>query len=517
MKLVHLLSIAMGGILFASSPAESPLPREALVQDIRQLVRLLEERHPDPYTAFGGTLEFHRKVDECVRGIPEGGLAFEPFRERLQAFLAVLRDGHTSLHYPINASPSPGFPVAFRVVGDSLVVSAVWQDSLLPLLGSRLRSLGPAKLEDLMVRQSTLRGHENPPGLLQGLAVSLSTAQGLRRLLPGWKPGLTLEGCFILPDGQACTVSLDLSAPRSRVPLLPPSRLRLPAYSKGALAWGFLDNDGKTAILRIRDCVGYRECLEWALRGNPDWATKEARRIFREDTGRDADGLEQLLAHLPSALETFAGLAREMKARGTQDLIVDLRGNSGGHARISDLLVYVLYGEAGLGRIRPGYSIARDPETGFYDFRSEQTYRANLPRAPRALGSMVETGSPLVDREIQERRLGGIYAPRVQVLTSARTYSAGYMIARDLAVNGARLIGTPSGQAGNAFMDPRLFRLRHTGIEGTITSRAIFDFPNDRRGHVLETDAPVTYERLKELHFDPNVEVLMALGLGETH
>lgn len=508
--------LGLGSTLLAADPIQPVLPREALVQDVRQLERLLEDRHPDPYTAFGGPLGFHRRLDGLFESIPEEGLNLGQFKDRVQAFLAGLRDGHTTLRLEAGDPTVPGLPLRFRVIEDQLVVSAVVQEHLRPLLGARLETLQTLGVERLRVRQTALRGHENLPGERQGLANSLATSAGLQRLVPAWRPGDRLTARLILPDGTSHTVALDPLGPRSPA-AFPSSRVKLPSYSKGALAWGFLDETGKMAILRIRDCLGYRECLEWGLLSNPQWALREARRIFKDDTGREPATQEELLAHLPSALEAFADLARAMKARGTRDLLVDLRTNTGGHARISDLLVYVLFGEAGLGRIRPGYSIPRNPDTGEYDFRSERAYRAGKPQGPKPLSSVIEKGSPVVDREIQEARLAGLYAPRVHVLTSAQTYSAGYMIARDLQANGARLVGTPSGQAGNAFMDPRPFRLVRSGLEGSITSRAIRDFPEDPRGQVLAVDIPLTYARLRDLAFDPHAEVLLALEAALPH
>lgn len=72
---------------------------------------------------------------------------------------------------------------------------------------------------------------------------------------------------------------------------------------------------------------GYREAYEMAAA-----------------VGRDTTSAEER-ALIPSATESFRSLTEEMKKRGTQTLIVDLRENGGGNYMMAALLVYFLYGK----------------------------------------------------------------------------------------------------------------------------------------------------------------------------
>ena len=47
------------------------LSRGALQEDVLQLATLLVMSHPDPYSAGGGPLAFHRRVQSILDDLPE--------------------------------------------------------------------------------------------------------------------------------------------------------------------------------------------------------------------------------------------------------------------------------------------------------------------------------------------------------------------------------------------------------------------------------------------------------------
>jgi hypothetical protein len=99
-------------------------------------------------------------------------------------------------------------------------------------------------------------------------------------------------------------------------------------------------------------------------------------------------------------------------------------------------------------------------------------------------------------------------------LVTPGTFSAGFDMLRYLYEAGAILVGTPSGQAANCFGNGRLWRLRHSGIEGIISTKYEIWLPGDpEMGRVLPMHYPLTYEKLASYHFDPNAEFLYALEL----
>ena len=82
--------------------------------------------------------------------------------------------------------------------------------------------------------------------------------------------------------------------------------------------------------------------------------------------------------------------------------------------------------------------------------------------------------------------------------------------------SGAKLAGTPSGQASNCFGDIIRFELPNSGVSGHVSHKRFSDFPdNPALGRVLPMDYPLMYEKLLEYRFDPNAEVLWAMEVVE--
>lgn len=109
-------------------------------------------------------------------------------------------------------------------------------------------------------------------------------------------------------------------------------------------------------------------------------------------------------------------------------------------------------------------------------------------------------------------RGGPVWTPRVVVLTSAWTYSAGFDVVKLLLHNGATVIGVPSAQAGNCFIDVLRFRLEHSGLAGWVSFKWSQAFPGDaERGRVLRPSRELTYADLAARDFDPHASVALAL------
>jgi len=128
--------------------------------------------------------------------------------------------------------------------------------------------------------------------------------------------------------------------------------------------------------------------------------------------------------------------------------------------------------------------------------------------------------APSFARVFDRGRRLPVWSPRrMTVLTSAQTYSAGFDIAAMLVKHGAEVIGVPSAQAGNCFIDSLHYTLDHSGLHGYISFKWSRRFPNDpERGNLLRPDVELTYDYLARLGFDPNASVRLALEfLGYSH
>ena len=88
---------------------EERISQADAVEDILQLAQALSEAHPDPYTALGGPLAFHRRVAEIASAVPADGMTRSQLLARLRPLVAALRDGHTAIRLPdAPLTPPPG-------------------------------------------------------------------------------------------------------------------------------------------------------------------------------------------------------------------------------------------------------------------------------------------------------------------------------------------------------------------------------------------------------------------------
>jgi hypothetical protein len=316
---------------------------------------------------------------------------------------------------------------------------------------------------------------------------------------------------------------------------IPDTRVELPPTDRTEFAYAFLDSAKQVAILRVTGMMHYREALEM-------W--DEMRIERREETGREAyrkyhgvgppADYQEVIAGVPSATETFRSLLTDMKDAGSQALLVDLRKNHGGNSFMSNVLVYFLYGKEKLLGRHPGLEVKKYSRYYFEHFPNQSLDEVNEGRRePLSMGDCDTTSNPRlgVTPELRARRIetlrrmrtfareldsgeySGYYTPKhVIVLVSPHTFSSGFTMMRYLWRAGAKLLGTPSGQAANCFGDILEFELPNSGVRGCISHKRYAEFPDDpEMGRVLPIDYPLTYEKLREYAFDPNAEVLLAL------
>ena len=78
---------------------------------------------------------------------------------------------------------------------------------------------------------------------------------------------------------------------------------------------------------------------------------------------------------------------------------------------------------------------------------------------------------------------------------------------------GAEIVGVPSSQAPNSFMDVTSFQLPYTKTEGSI-SNSLQQFlpPTDKRAKVLWPDMIPTYNEYKKYDFNGDTELLWLLS-----
>jgi hypothetical protein len=539
--------VEMPYALFATvpdqKPAESPtetttnpstgsgyrFTRAELIEDTRQLAQSLESAHPDPYIRGGGIIAFHYRLQQLLNAIPEGGMTSDEFMQLLRPFVVAVGDSHTDIwgDYETSDSMPGGVPLHFGVVGESLYVDGVpriEQEINTDLFGAKLLSVEGVPLAEIYERQKRLAPLENQYNVLDTLTRNtLWYRPYLQELLPEWEDPGKISVELQLPSGsiEAHTFTIPENIPRLYTPN---SQVRFPSTGPFGFRYDFMGTEGEIAYLNVDHLGLYREAQEMAT--------------------------NEPAPHLQSATETFRDLVLEMDAAGTDTLIIDLRGNQGGHSVMGDILVYFLYGketllgiqlhaaEIGGGMIRKYSDLFFERTQSWtsleqvnegrtlplrandYDFSSD--FFDDVERFSETKADAIahcETSwfgrSPTFWEEYQSETFSGYYCPEnVLVLTDSGTFSSGFTMARYLYLAGATLVGTPSSQAANSFGNGQLWHLNYTGVQGTVSTTYSVEFPDDSElARVLPVHYPLTYEKLASYSFDPNAAYLYALEL----
>jgi len=537
--LIALAALTLGHPLHAET-GTGLVQRTLLIEDARQLLDTIEETHPDPYLAGGGRIAFHRRFQEILGAIPADGLTATAFFELLQPFVASIGDSHTGILALAHSSTPIFMPFRTRVVERYLVVDRVSGLDLEPLLGARLVGFEGIPIKEILQRQAKIRGMENEYGHIAIFRLrTLTTREGLSRVLPEWKGDDTIRIEVDLPsEGRTnLDVILPSAAPKDWIGV--PTRVDMPSTEASDVAYSFLDRNRSTALLVIADLMKYREACELWLGEEMAQAEEMTRLAYEYFHGSPApEDRESLLAGIPSATETIAALSRQMAAAGTRNLIVDLRGNTGGNSVMREILIYLLFGDEAMRSLDNGYEIVKlskllfeqYPSTSLeminqsqpfplvptdIDFREEHLYQhpksSNSPDDDLTLASSPTFWNLYRTEEFHEPASG---PSRVLVLSSPSTFSSGFNVLTGLRAMGADIVGTPSAQPGNNFGDVLQFELTNTGIGVFVSFKQIITFPDDPEGgRCLLPDHPLTLDRYRSFAFDPNAEVLLALEI----
>jgi CubicO group peptidase (beta-lactamase class C family) len=529
----------------ASRAQQSHFSREALVAETREIVHILEAGHPDPYLFGGGKIAFHRRFQDLLAAIPDGGMDVDDYARLLLPFLAQIGDGHTYLIPPAwDRETGSAVPLELTVIDRSLVVTGVRSPDLKPLLNSRLEAIENVPFPGLAEREKRILPYENEYHNLHRLTGTIGSLERLKLLLPEWKDRRSLRIVFSTDNGQRIERTFPIPPSDEGLLIANPSRVELPSTQRADFAYRFMDDRKRTVLLRIDDMQTYRECHEhWRFYGV--FYEDLARKTYERYLGRKAPAdRNQVIDALPSATDCFRGLVKNMKRAGAKNLIIDLRRCPGGVSNIAEILMYFIHGKnrtvdvlsesfqvrkysdvyfqyAQGERFEPANDRRRTAVTiNDYDFLEEENYysRADIEqkkaRVRKDLDDMA-VHMPTFHKEYAKGEYEAFYTPEnVVILSEARTFSSAFWMLQCFYKAGAKLVGVPSGQAPNTFSDQNPYQLKRTGLTLYMTYKYSVSFPKlPRDARVLMPDYVLTYDELKAYGFDPNAAVLLALDV----
>ena len=512
-----------------SSYGSNKLPADSLVSDFRYFCKILETSHPDPYTSFGGRPYFCLTRDSVADKMAKDSLTVEDFCNLLNEFIMPLHDMHTFIQYPSSSVNDIQYVqrIAFTVLHDGLMVSGI-SKPFAKYLGSNLLSIGGVSLDSLAHRMTKLKAHENSFDNLQNISIWGNQDVILKKL------GVNFDDhvLYQLKTAQGDTIQLHLPLVDSNhlkdVEMVSlQSALKLPDRN---LQYAFLDTSKNVMYFRLSSVMArenYRYCYD---RQWPD-ALNDIASYYQSIGKKMPANVEEAINHIPSFSEEFSNLLKRMKEHNSANLIIDLRGNDGGWTPITLPSLMMMFGDEYFGKdfdvknirlISDLYlgkmNLSIDQlnqswdtqlKTGDYFVMNENSDEELSKKRSRMIqNAMTETPDLLAS-------LNGkpLYRPkRIFVITNSWTFSAAFHYAFYLAKMGAEVVGVPSGQAPNTFMEVTPFKLPYTGLTGSISNTMQQFFPVDSPlSKVLQTDIDVTLQDYHHFGNDANTPVLKIL------
>lgn len=505
-------------------------------QDLKTLIEFLEATHPDPYINMGGKIAFKRKVQEVAGAIPLEGLTVRELRDRLVPFLAGLQDGHTNL-FSMDTwrDPEPCLPVWFGVASDGVFVASSGLEGLKSVKGWRVVGVNGIPLDAIIAKRALDYAQENVYAGYRGCATSLRCLKPMNRVAGPTDAGGSIAYDLESPDGRRETILVPWSArsrPQPKDLIAPP--VRWPALKRsGDMFWYQIFNRPRAAYFRVSAIMG-REAYEFDYRFNPENARRMVASYYQRQKRESPADFKEALQGIPSFFDITQELLERMKASHVPSLLIDLRGNSGGWTPTVFPILHAMYGDAFYAKPLPGewvyvesrLALAKNGQTpegrrkadpgfelGQYVFPKGQQPASAAARRKERVDEYLRAGYSF---SAKLAALGGepVYTPaRVVVLCDAGTFSAAFHFMVYLRAMGARVVGVPSGQSPNAFMQQTPFTLPHSRLRGSISSSAQIFLPEDPRARVLGVDFPVTIDVFRRYGLDEETTLRYALDL----
>ncbi len=519
-------------------PSGEKINREHLIEDIRQLLFLLEDSHPDPYLRAGGKIAFHRRFQDALLRIPEEGMTLKEFYRLLMPLVASVGDGHTFLVPPWPTGKEPVLPVGLNIVGQTVYVEKVFRPGLEQLFGARLIAVNGLPFSELLDRLKLLIGWDNEYQLLTYFCRFLNDKDLLAILIPEVQSIESLRIEFALPGGQIYSLEISSQEKGAGAAIEPPSKISLPSTEKVDWAYNFLDARKKTALLRIDGMFSYRENFEFFRSMGAVWVPVQAAALYRKIYQKNPpEDIDTVISNIPSATEAFRNLIIEMKESGTEKLIIDLRKNTGGNSLMGNILAYFLFPEDELRKVMNSYAIKKYSALYFanyandslerinknrqlnldqndYDFNEDPYFKSRLSRAVDEESEREAwlKSAPTFCAEYKSGLYQNYYRPpQIIIISSAWTYSSAFNLMSIFFKLGAKVVGVPSGQSGTCYGDTLSFALKNTGIRGFVSYKFFVTFPeHPELSRILTPHRELTYEDLVRFRFDPNSSILLA-------
>ena len=246
------------------------------------------------------------------------------------------------------------------------------------------------------------------------------------------------------------------------------------------------------------------------------------------------ENIEEAINAIPSFSEEFYGMLTEMKDKGAEYLIIDLRGNGGGWTPITLPSLMMMFGDDYFSkrfevkniRLISDLYLHKTNQTieelnrswgtsmklGDYLFMDNDYQGDNIASIRKMMIQNAMTETPEILQSLDGKQL---YQPKqIFVITDPGTFSAAFHYAFYLHKMGATLVGVPSGQAPNTFMEVTPFTLPCSGLSASISNTLQQFFPKDSPlAKELIPDVRIMSQDYARYNLDADTPVLKILDI----
>jgi len=425
--------------------------------------------HPEPYKAFGGKDAFVRAADSLRSHLAcTPGLTYRNLQDAIGSFLVPLHDEHTYCGYfNYGEDEYVGLPVHFRAIPDgSLIIDGIVGDE--GCLGARLKGMNGVQLEELLSKLAVKISYENTFGLLKKAAQLIVYKPTLLEIL-NLDNAAEVQLELILPDGKETNISLpfmtDAQAAASKIAKSP----RDNRFPNDNLTYEFADKAKNTMTFRLK-------------------------KVDSPEIGK-----------------AFGRMLEEMKSNGSRNLIVDLRDNIGGNTYYLYPALYELYGDDFL-KADLGMSYGSRISEPFLKKHGLSLEKLNADGVSYRIDDILYEDTNIKDTQDAKY----IYTPEnVYVICNEGTFSAAFHALIMFRTMGALIVGVPSSQSPNTYMEVTEFDLPHSGIDCSVSNSIQKCFPDGSyNSNVLWPDFQPSYRDYADYGFNKNAELMYCIDLA---
>ncbi|MDR1056054.1 MAG: S41 family peptidase [Prevotellaceae bacterium] len=538
MKKIILLTILLGSACFLQ--AQDKFSKEILIKDFLEFTEILKATHPDPYSLFGGKMQFHRQAQNVMEGIDSAGLTKNEFRNVLSRFISKLQDGHTFIvrdNQEQKKTASKVLNLEFKILSDGLFVSQS-VDGIYN--GHRVLAVNGIPIDSLLSLVQMLDPCENIYGAYFSLVRILSSENSVHRLFPATENGKLR---ILLSKSKNRNTEYEIEyvdAGKRIIRSLSSAQLKTEMPKAAPFWYNFID-DAKKIVYFSYPSTYAREVIELQKSWGQDYTGNLKMLYNRYGLGQVPENYTEAIAKIPSINETFFEMLSKMKKNKSTHLIVDLRQNSGGWTPINSMSFYMLKGDAYFAYeceaeyntlISERYLQKRNISIDDYNKQSGGNYKVGDYNFGYFMGGGWPGDMTLEDRRTANfeynlpKDISGLeqllslngnaaYSPKIVIVTSPATFSAAfhYMYFLQELCN-AVVVGVSPRQAYNNGMESTFATLPETGVSISVSNSYQLFYPSDmEKGRVMIPDYPFTSTDFVKYNCDNNAEILYIMDL----